>query len=172
MPSFNKGNIRGGKVTPMEVLWIREAYDRRELNQRQLAERFNVSRETIARIVRGETWKQFAGPGTDRPTVDQNQIEEALEDIAIRTAPALESAEIQASLAKLAKLGIVGKPLEDSEDVLPRQTNDVLPPDGSRLERATDRPSAELPVRDLPVDQCSEGQEPVAGRLPGTGPGR
>jgi len=148
----------------MEVLWIREAYDRRELNQRQLAERFNVSRETIARIVRGETWKQFAGPGTDRPTVDQNQIEEALEDIAIRTAPALESAEIQASLAKLAKLGIVGKPLEERTDDLPRQTNDLHSDD----RRGRD----DLPSHDVSEHQSGEEAEPVAGREPGTGPGR
>ena len=122
---FGLQNIRAGKLTPDLVLWGREQYDlhirtrgREGLNMRQIAEVQQVSRETVARYIRGETWKQYGGPGeyenATTPSAAQEFHELALERQAIMTAPANDSAEMQASMAKvaqkLAKLGLTSEP--------------------------------------------------------------
>jgi predicted transcriptional regulator len=121
---FGLQNIRAGKLTPDLVLWGREQYDlhvrtRRTqgLNMRQIAEVQQVSRETVARYIRGETWKQYGGPGEhENATAVSSAIEFhdiALARQAIATAPASDSAVIQASLAKLAQLGVKPEPVRD-----------------------------------------------------------
>jgi hypothetical protein len=81
---------------------------------RQIAEVQGVSRETVARYIRGETWKSIAIDG-DALADDRDA---ALERQAIAMAPAIDSAVIQASLAKLAQLGVVPERLPGVRDPL------------------------------------------------------
>lgn len=106
---FSKGNLRGRRLSPEQVLWGRAEYDkhvasqgRAGLNMREIAEVQGVSRETVARYLRGETWKQFSSGFRE----SQEMHEMALQQKAQLEAPSANSAEIQASLAKLAQLGI------------------------------------------------------------------
>lgn len=109
----HRGNTRAAKLTPIQVLDIREAYDT-GTTQRELCNRYGVSIGTIGRIVRGETWQSYGGPGehegASRQDVDSSMHEAALERMAQMNAPASDSAVIQASLAKLATLGVVPEP--------------------------------------------------------------
>lgn len=122
MPTFGRSNIRAAKITPVQAQEIREKYDA-GMTQRELCWQYNVSIGTIGRIVRGETWKDYGGPGehpgASRPSVELNIHDSALGAEAMRNPLPTESAEIQASLARLAGLGIeVDKPKteEHSDD--------------------------------------------------------
>lgn len=100
MSKFSKQNLSGAKLTGEMVLWGREQYAAGLLNMRQLAAIQMVSRETVARYIRGETWKELGlGAGEH-----QEAREEAIRRMAEATAPAHDSPQIQASLARLAKL--------------------------------------------------------------------
>jgi hypothetical protein len=112
---FSKGNNSSAKLTPEQVVWGREQYDlhirtrgREGYNMRQLADIQEVSRETVARYIRGETWKQYGGPGEHQDATAPSSAAElhdaALQRQATLMAPAPQSAEIQASLAKLGTL--------------------------------------------------------------------
>jgi hypothetical protein len=112
--------IRNAKLTPTQVLEIREKYWQQHYTQGALCREYEVSVVTIGRIVRGESWKAQGGPGyhanaTERPA-EQN-LRESAEDHAIMAGSAKPSeAEIQASLAKLSKLGIEAIPVEPKEE--------------------------------------------------------
>lgn len=56
---FNRGNLKSAKLTPTQVLEIRERYSLRGQSQGQLSREYQVTVGTIGRIVRGETWQQF-----------------------------------------------------------------------------------------------------------------
>lgn len=58
------------KLTAEQVLEIRRAYEAREADQFQLAERFGVSRSAIAPIVQGKNWKHLGDKPVSRGCVD------------------------------------------------------------------------------------------------------
>lgn len=117
MTKFSRQNLSGAKLTGEMVLWGREQYElhlqRRGqgMNMRQIAEVQMVSRETVARYIRGETWKELGlGAGEH-----EQARESAIERMSAATAPANDSPEILASLARLQTL--MGNPdKEDSQD--------------------------------------------------------
>lgn len=63
-----RNNTRAAKLTPEQVYAIRCEYSA-GTTQRALAHLYNVSTETIGRIVRGDTWRQFDNPA-ERARVD------------------------------------------------------------------------------------------------------
>jgi hypothetical protein len=160
---FSRQNLSGAKLNGEMVLWGRKQYQlhidtqgRQGMNMRQIADVQQVSRETVARYLRGETWKQFGLPGEHEAAQEQR-----IENMAKQFAPALDSAEIQASLAKLARLGITGKPSEERKDDLPKRSDD-LPTD-------TGRGPDDLPGGNPGVDQPGEAKDsPDDGRASGT----
>jgi hypothetical protein len=101
---FMERNIRAGKVTPADILNIRELYHNQRYTQRALANMYNVATETIGRIVRNETWREYGGAGTENnPSAAENLHHAALERMAQMNAPASDSAVIQASMAQVAQ---------------------------------------------------------------------
>lgn len=117
---FQPNNHSGAKLTAQAVVWGREQYDahcrtkgREGMNMRQIAEIQGVSRETVARYLRGETWKSVAM--LDDVLADDQEA--AQERMAQAMAPSQDSAEIQASLARLmGKLEIQSQPKEKDDD--------------------------------------------------------
>lgn len=177
MAKFSKYHARAAKLRPDQVLNIRKLYHEGNRSQASLSREFGVTEGTIGRIVRGTSWQAYGGPGGHlggQTETEQDLLHEAVVEQLIETNPLpADDPGLRASLAlTLGKLGMTNLKSKERTDDLPRQTNDVLPPDGSRLERATDRPSAELPVRDLPLDKRSEAEVEGTGREPGQGPGR
>lgn len=59
--SFRRGNISAAKLTPSQVLSIRQRYNDGE-SQGALAREFAVSVGQIGRIVRGEVWQDYSQP--------------------------------------------------------------------------------------------------------------
>jgi len=60
-------NLRGedignSRLTYQEVRQLRRLYMSGEYTQAELARRFGVSQSTVSRTIRGETWKDAAGP--------------------------------------------------------------------------------------------------------------
>jgi uncharacterized protein YjcR len=53
--TFSRGNRRGAKLSPGQVLELREAYAAGE-TQGSLARKYGVSVGQVGRIVRGESW--------------------------------------------------------------------------------------------------------------------
>lgn len=113
--TFSMNNTRAGRLTPVQVLKIRELYDA-GMTQRELCWRYNVSIMTIGRIVRGESWKQYGGPGTHPgatrlPTAVHEawDAQDKLIEQSLRGAPPPSDAEIAASLARLREMGIEPK---------------------------------------------------------------
>jgi hypothetical protein len=99
---FRLGNIRGAKLTPEQVVEIRERYWRGMESQGALCRAYGVSKETIGRVVRGETFQEYGGPvpgGREKPPAQE--LAEAAEDHAALSAPEPDGAAIAASLAKL-----------------------------------------------------------------------
>jgi hypothetical protein len=60
MPKFRRFNTRSARLTGEEVLQIREEYEK-GTTQGELCRKYQVSVNTIGRIVRGETWTQLGG---------------------------------------------------------------------------------------------------------------
>lgn len=113
--TFRMGHIKAARLSPVEVLAIREAYDA-GMTQRELCWKYNVSIMTIGRIVRGETWQQYGGPGTHpgatrRPIAQvlHEDAEDRMIDQRLRDTPPPSDAEIAASLARLREMGIEPK---------------------------------------------------------------
>lgn len=168
MAQFSKYHTRAAKLLPEQVVQIRELYHKFNRSQASLSREFGVTEGTIGRIVRGTSWQAYGGPGEHvgaREASDAQLLHEAaLEENARINAPAMDSPEIQESLAKLARLGIQPKP-EETEHDLPTQTSD--------LHTADDRRSGDgdVPSGDLPVDQRGETEVEGAGGSPGKGEG-
>jgi hypothetical protein len=103
MTKFRLGNIRNAKLTPEEVVEIRERYWHGMESQGALCRAYNVSRDTIGRVVRGESFQEYGGPvpgGREKPAAQR--LAEAGEDRALMNdAPEPDGAAIAASLAKL-----------------------------------------------------------------------
>jgi hypothetical protein len=129
--TFNRSNIRAAKLTPEQVVVIRELYNAGR-TQRELCQAYGVSKETIGRIVRGESWIAYGGPGEHRGAtelpVEANLDLAAHEQIARQPPTAQTEAEIQASLARtMAKLGMtVDKPSEGQNDDLSTGSSALL----------------------------------------------
>ena len=58
---FNQGHLKSAKLTPSQVLELRQAYVQ-GATQGSLARRYRVSVGTIGRIVRGESWQSYDSP--------------------------------------------------------------------------------------------------------------
>jgi len=54
-PAFGEAN-GGSKLTNEQIILIRELYEAKHLNQRELGEKFSVAHQTISKIVRKERW--------------------------------------------------------------------------------------------------------------------
>lgn len=50
------GDKLSGKLSVDDVIEIKRLYDNEELDQLQLASKYNVNQSTISRIVKGKTW--------------------------------------------------------------------------------------------------------------------
>jgi hypothetical protein len=107
MTLFSKHNVRASKLTPEMVIWGREQYrlhletrGMEGMNMRQLANLQQVSRETVARYIRGESW-QGLEQGLNNLAEQRDQIAQRMAPV---LAPSTESAEIQGSLARLSRL--------------------------------------------------------------------
>lgn len=116
MTRFSIQNIRAGRLTPAQVLRIRELYWQQNFTQRKLCAMFNVSIGTIGRIVRGESWRAFGGVGTHANATEQPAAQGLLDEALVRGAPAADSPEILASLAKVQALLDEDKPKEEPRD--------------------------------------------------------
>lgn len=81
MSKFGRFNTRAARLSPEQVLEIRQAYSQGE-TQGSLCRRFGVSVGTIGRIVRGETWNQYQGPRAEQtynvPPIPQEEIDQSL----------------------------------------------------------------------------------------------
>lgn len=92
---------KGAALTEIDVVEIREKYWKENWTQGALARLKRVTVNTIGKIVRGETWQH---------------VGEA-EEVEIGHPPVrVPEEEIQASLARLAALGISGETNESSEE--------------------------------------------------------
>lgn len=81
MSKFGRFNTRAARLSPEQVLEIRQRYAAGE-TQGSLCRTFSVSVGTIGRIVRGETWNQYQGPRAEQtynvPPVPQEEIDQSL----------------------------------------------------------------------------------------------
>ena len=103
MTKFHLSNLRGAKLTPDQVTRIRERYWNNMESQSALCREYGVSKETIGRVVRGETFQNVPGPvpgGRQKPEA-QVLLESAQDHAAMSSAPEPDGAAIAASLAKL-----------------------------------------------------------------------
>ena len=62
---FQRGHIRAGKLTPSQVLEIREKHALGR-GYESLGREYEVSSGQIGRICRGDAWKQFHQPRSER----------------------------------------------------------------------------------------------------------
>lgn len=107
---------RNAKLTPGQVLEIREKYWQQRYTQSKLSREYRVSVAQIGKITRGEAWQDFGGAGYHKGATEapaEQRLREAAEDhLAIQTAQSVSEQEIQASLAKLmGKLEIDSPPV-------------------------------------------------------------
>lgn len=86
---FHKGHIHSARLTPDQVLEMRELYSQ-GWTQRALGERFNLGVGQVGRIVRGEAWRAYTNPG-----------ERVSQPLAVAEAPESDLAASQARLEKL-----------------------------------------------------------------------
>jgi hypothetical protein len=61
MTKFSKGSLAAAKLTPSQVMEMRELYNER-WTQGALARRYGISVVQVGRIVRGESWQQYPQP--------------------------------------------------------------------------------------------------------------
>lgn len=96
---------RNAKLTPGQVLEIREKYWQQGYTQSKLSREYRVSVAQIGKITRGEAWQDFGGVGYHKGANEapaEQRLREAAEDVLImQSAPAVQDQEIQASLARL-----------------------------------------------------------------------
>jgi transcriptional regulator with XRE-family HTH domain len=115
--TFRRGHTRNAKLSPAEVLEIRELYHQQNWTQGALARRFGMSIVSIGRIVRGESFVHYGGPGyhigADEPPAEQKLHEAAEDKIALGGAPAPDDAAIAASIAKT--IQFIEKPPQGGE---------------------------------------------------------
>lgn len=64
MGKFRVGSHANAKLTPTEVLEIREKYASGLYTQGHLAREYRVSANAIGRIVRGESWGDYRQPAS------------------------------------------------------------------------------------------------------------
>ena len=106
MPRFRRHNYRAAKVTPEDVVNIRQAYED-GATQGELARQYGVGVGTIGRMVRGESWQAL--PTAAAPTAPR------------RTDVELEADSKAAMAAALARDDGDAQPLTDAQRELLRQ---------------------------------------------------
>lgn len=96
MTAFNRGNTRAAKLTAEQVLEIRDKYLNHGYSQARLCREFQVSINTIGRIVREETWQTVAKPiePVDHDGIVQRlaELQRRLNEDAARIPEAVEAA--------------------------------------------------------------------------------
>jgi hypothetical protein len=122
---FRLGNLRAAKLTPEEVVEIRERYWQDGETQSSLCHKYGVTIGTIGRVVRGETFQDYGGPvpySREKPAAQR--LAEAGEDRALMSnAPKPDDAAIAASIAKT--IQFIEKPPD-------RQIGGEPAPDGAK----------------------------------------
>jgi hypothetical protein len=112
--AFRSGNSRASKLTPMQVLDMREEYAS-GATQSALSRKYQMSIGQIGRIVRNESWQQFAGVTTDH----DNRLENAIQQAALRAVDTPESLASLAKAEKLIKEQVIDKP--DYTNIAPKK---------------------------------------------------
>lgn len=128
--TFRPGNRRAAKLTPNQVLEIRQRYADGE-TQRRLASDFGMSVGHIGRIVRGEQWADYAQVPTDQ------ELESAMASGPIPTAQ-----ELAESMARLEQLR--SAPVEPEVDL---------------LEQVLKRRGGDDPLRRLPTEETRTDED-------------
>lgn len=137
--TFSRGNVRAGKLTPETVMEIREEYNR-GVTQGYLARKHHVSVITIGRIVRGETWQDYPGPGEHRGATERTVercLHNAAEDRQIMEQIAASAGADTAAAASLRKLLEMGVEVTRGEAAAP-------PAEAGGAEDTKDTPTGEL----------------------------
>ena len=70
MGKFDQGNSKAAKLTNEEVWQIKERYAKGDCTQASLCREYKVSKETIGRIIRGETRQGVPDPKRE-PTPEE-----------------------------------------------------------------------------------------------------
>jgi len=165
---FNHTNVRASKLTPEQVLEIRELYHNQRYTQRRLGNLYGVSTETIGRIVRGDTWKSYGGPG-DHPGAEEQTVAQRLHEFAVeqqvKAAPAVMTQAEADSLAILRKRlqaeGLYNPLVEDppqSEEQSDEHASDSVQGQAGTVLPSVDRggSAGTVPAGDLPLDKPGE----------------
>jgi hypothetical protein len=149
--TLRSGNSRAAKMTPMNILEIREKYAAGR-TQGSLAREFGISVGQIGRIVRNESWQQFTPVTTEHDL----RIRGAMEHQALKQTEM--TPEIQASAeAALARLeGQVERPADPwaaAKAKAPSLYNDPPPTEAEdseaaeRANRLLNRTKLEIPLK-------------------------
>lgn len=141
---FNVGHKRAAKLTGEEVIRIRERYARGE-TQRALAAEYGVSKETVGRVVRGETWAELINPAADSG--------------AVGTVRQVSQEEIDASLARVQAL-LAEPSAAAAEPSIP----DILKPTPEALARLAGL-RGEVPAPLPQEPQCPQPASPQTSTL-------
>lgn len=89
---FRKNHTTAAKLTPEQVLEMRERYVEEGWTQGALAREYKVSVGQVGRIVRGEAWIDYQQPQSDSELMHSNALK------GVRSASAQEIAESEARL--------------------------------------------------------------------------
>jgi len=119
MPAFERSNVKASKVTPTQVVEIKERYAKGE-TQGSLCRAFGLSVGQIGRIVRGESWGHLGGGVTTDAEAEASMVrfiarQQAIAELQARSVPS-QAAEAEAALEQLApKRELPRSPLDDGD---------------------------------------------------------
>lgn len=127
---FQRNHTHSSKLSPMQVLELRQRYAEEGWTQGRCARFYGISVGQVGRIVRGESWQQYTKVQSDKELEHQ-----ALEEKVI---PQELDASVQNVLQKL-KAPEGAEPSEDLLDLMLRSQGDPLGDFKRRRNHAADR---------------------------------
>jgi len=119
MPSFERSNVKASKVTPTQVVEIKERYARGE-TQGALCRAFGLSVGQIGRIVRGESWNHLGPAVTTEAEVEASMVRfmakhRAIAELEAQSVPS-QAADAEAVLESLVpRRELPRSPLDDGD---------------------------------------------------------